>query len=44
MLDFDKLTPKQIVEELDKYIIGQDKAKRTVAMALRNRVRRKDKS
>ena len=36
MLDFDKLTPKQIVEELDKYIIGQDKAKRTVAMALRN--------
>ena len=41
MLDFDKLTPKQIVEELDKYIIGQDKAKRTVAMALRNRVRRK---
>ena len=41
MLDFDKLTPKQIVEELDKYIIGQDKAKRTVAMALRTRVRRK---
>ena len=41
MLDFDKLTPKQIVEELDKYIIGQDKAKKTVAMALRNRVRRK---
>ncbi len=41
MLDFDTLTPKQIVEELDKYIIGQEKAKRTVAMALRNRVRRK---
>ncbi|MCQ2604094.1 MAG: ATP-dependent protease ATPase subunit HslU [Spirochaetia bacterium] len=41
MLDFDQLTPKQIVEELDKYIIGQDKAKRVVAMALRNRVRRK---
>lgn len=41
MLDFDKLTPKEIVAELDKYIIGQDKAKRTVAMALRNRVRRK---
>ena len=31
MLDFDKLTPKEIVAELDKYIIGQDKAKRTVA-------------
>ena len=34
------LTPKQIVEELDKYIIGQDKAKRAVAVALRNRYRR----
>ena len=34
------LTPRQIVEELDKYIIGQDKAKRTVAIALRNRYRR----
>jgi ATP-dependent HslUV protease ATP-binding subunit HslU len=34
------LTPKQIVEELDKYIIGQDKAKRAVAIALRNRHRR----
>ena len=34
------LTPKQIVEELDKYIIGQDDAKRNVAIALRNRWRR----
>ena len=34
------LTPKQIVSELDKYIIGQDKAKRAVAVALRNRYRR----
>lgn len=35
-----EFTPKQIVEELDKYIIGQDKAKRAVAIALRNRYRR----
>ena len=34
------LTPKAIVEELDKYIIGQDDAKRNVAIALRNRWRR----
>ena len=34
------LTPKQIVEKLDSYIIGQDKAKRAVAVALRNRFRR----
>lgn len=34
------LTPKQIVEELDKYIIGQYEAKRNVAIALRNRWRR----
>ncbi len=34
------LTPKQIVEELDKYIIGQQDAKRNVAIALRNRWRR----
>ncbi len=33
-------SPKQIVKELDKYIIGQDKAKRAVAVALRNRYRR----
>ena len=34
------MTPKEIVAELDKYIIGQDKAKRSVAVALRNRYRR----
>jgi len=37
---FDELTPRQIVEELDKYIVGQAAAKRAVAIALRNRVRR----
>ncbi len=36
----DNLTPRQIVAELDKYIIGQDDAKRNVAIALRNRWRR----
>ena len=36
----DELTPKQIVEELDKYIIGQTNAKKAVAVALRNRWRR----
>jgi ATP-dependent HslUV protease ATP-binding subunit HslU len=36
----DSLTPKRIVEELDKYIIGQENAKRLVAIALRNRWRR----
>lgn len=35
------LKPKQIVEELDKYIIGQDRAKKLVAIALRNRARRR---
>ncbi len=35
-----EMTPKQIVAELDKYIIGQDSAKRSVAVALRNRYRR----
>ncbi len=34
------LTPKQVVLELDKYIIGQDRAKKVVAIALRNRYRR----
>ena len=38
--DFKDLTPKQIVAELDKYIIGQHDAKRNVAIALRNRIRR----
>lgn len=36
----DLMTPRQIVEELDRYIIGQAKAKRAVAVALRNRFRR----
>ncbi len=36
----EELTPRQIVKELDKYIIGQDKAKKSVAIALRNRWRR----
>lgn len=35
------LTPRQIVEELDKYIVGQSNAKKSVAVALRNRYRRK---
>ena len=37
-----QLTPAQIVTELDRYIIGQDKAKRAVAVALRNRWRRQN--
>lgn len=37
----DNMTPKEIVESLDKYVIGQNDAKRTIAVALRNRVRRK---
>src|SRR5690554_587627 len=36
----DELTPRQIVAELDKYIVGQDAAKKAVAIALRNRWRR----
>ena len=35
-----QLSPREIVQELDKYIIGQQKAKRAVAIALRNRYRR----
>src|SRR4030088_1953600 len=37
---FDEMTPREIVAELDKYIVGQAAAKRAVAVALRNRVRR----
>ncbi len=37
---FDELTPREIVIELDKYIVGQNAAKKAVAVALRNRVRR----
>lgn len=40
MQEMNALTPKKIVEELDKYVIGQDDAKRAVAIALRNRWRR----
>src|SRR5437773_5190414 len=36
----DELTPREIVKELDKYVIGQGSAKRAVAIALRNRIRR----
>lgn len=40
MIDFDLLTPKEIVNELDKYIIGQKDAKKAVSIAVRNRIRR----
>jgi len=36
----DEMTPRQIVSELDKYVVGQNAAKRAVAIALRNRIRR----
>jgi ATP-dependent HslUV protease ATP-binding subunit HslU len=36
----DELTPRETVRELDKYVVGQNEAKRAVAIALRNRVRR----
>jgi ATP-dependent HslUV protease ATP-binding subunit HslU len=36
----DEMTPRQIVAELDKHVVGQSKAKRAVAVALRNRIRR----
>lgn len=39
-LRLDEMTPRQIVEELDKHVVGQKKAKRAVAVALRNRIRR----
>src|SRR5262245_29592130 len=39
-LSMETLTPRRIVEELDKYIVGQAAAKRAVAIALRNRYRR----
>ena len=39
-LKLDELTPRQIVAELDKYVVGQTNAKRAVAVALRNRIRR----
>ncbi|MBM3461417.1 MAG: ATP-dependent protease ATPase subunit HslU [Armatimonadetes bacterium] len=39
-IDPTRLTPRRIVEELDRFIVGQNKAKRAVAVALRNRYRR----
>ncbi|MEX2443545.1 MAG: ATP-dependent protease ATPase subunit HslU [Alkalispirochaeta sp.] len=39
-MKLEELTPTEIVAELDKYIIGQEKAKKAVAIALRNRIRR----
>ena len=36
----DSLSPREIVSELDRYVVGQNKAKRAVAIALRNRWRR----
>ena len=39
-MENETLTPKQIVERLDQYIIGQREAKKAVAVALRNRFRR----
>ncbi len=38
--EFDSMPPRRIVQELDRYIVGQEKAKRAVAIALRNRMRR----
>jgi ATP-dependent HslUV protease ATP-binding subunit HslU len=37
----DELTPRQIMAELDRFIVGQHEAKRAVAVALRNRYRRR---
>lgn len=39
--NLDEMVPSQIVRELNKYVIGQEKAKRTIAVAIRNRTRRK---
>ena len=41
MIQEENLTPREIVAELDKYIVGQEDAKKSVAVALRNRWRRK---
>ena len=39
-INLDEMTPRQTVRELDKYVVGQKEAKRAVAVALRNRMRR----
>lgn len=44
LIDKEQFTPTQIVEQLDKYIIGQKDAKKSVAIALRNRLRRQNVS
>ncbi|MFQ5676742.1 MAG: ATP-dependent protease ATPase subunit HslU, partial [bacterium] len=44
MFELRELTPKQIVKELNKYVVGQDNAKKSVAIALRNRWRRRQVS
>ncbi len=41
VLSEEELTPRRIVQELDKYIVGQQEAKKAVAIALRNRIRRR---
>lgn len=41
VFNLDEMVPSMIVAELNKYVIGQEKAKRTIAVALRNRTRRK---
>jgi ATP-dependent HslUV protease ATP-binding subunit HslU len=38
--EFDRMSPRQIVAELDRHVVGQQRAKRAVAIALRNRIRR----
>ncbi|MBI4458721.1 MAG: HslU--HslV peptidase ATPase subunit, partial [Acidobacteria bacterium] len=40
IISLDELTPREIVRELDKYVVGQTAAKRAVAIAVRNRIRR----
>ena len=37
----DEMSPREIVEELDRFVVGQSRAKRAVAIALRNRIRRR---